>query len=128
MNYTRLLGFRGNPWVQSTVCLDPLPELTAAAVDSVPGRGKTHARRDLRIESERSNSGDPPQLDGICVERIPGSKKGWRPKASHKPKMLNGFIHTEHFKMEGIYVLKDLLGDWMAKVDLKGHIFHGRDS
>lgn len=34
-------------------------------------------------------------------------------------KKLNEYVQTEHFKMEGIYLLKDLLrlGDWMAKVD-----------
>ena len=37
----------------------------------------------------------------------------------------NTFVHTEHFEMEDIYVLKDLLraGDWMAKVDLKDAYF-----
>jgi hypothetical protein len=40
-------------------------------------------------------------------------------------KGLNRFIHTEHFKMEGIHILKDLLkaGDWMVKVDLKDAYF-----
>ena len=40
-------------------------------------------------------------------------------------KSLNGFVHTDHFKMEGIHVLRDLLraGDWMAKVDLKDAYF-----
>ena len=34
-------------------------------------------------------------------------------------------MHTEHFKMEGIHLLKDLLrkGDWMIKVDLKDAYF-----
>ena len=36
--------------------------------------------------------------------------------------MLNEFVHTEHFKMEGIHLLKDLL-DWMVKVDLKDAYF-----
>ena len=36
-------------------------------------------------------------------------------------KSLNRFVHTEHFKMEGIHVLRDLLraGGWMGKIDLK---------
>ena len=40
-------------------------------------------------------------------------------------KKLNEYVHTEHFKMEGIHLLKDLLrkGDWMAKVDLKDVYF-----
>ena len=36
-------------------------------------------------------------------------------------KALNSFIRTEHFKMEGIYSLPDLIQpqDWMVKLDLK---------
>ena len=42
-----------------------------------------------------------------------------------RPESLNRFVHTEHFKMEGIHVLRDLLraGDWMTKVDLKDAYF-----
>ena len=38
---------------------------------------------------------------------------------------LNQSVKTEHFKMEGIRMLKDLLraGDWMAKIDLKDAYF-----
>ena len=40
-------------------------------------------------------------------------------------KKLNSFVKTEHFKMEGIHMLKDLLkpGDWMTKADLKDAYF-----
>ena len=40
-------------------------------------------------------------------------------------KTLNNFVNKEHFKMEGIHTLKDLLkrGDWLAKIDLKDAFF-----
>ena len=40
-------------------------------------------------------------------------------------KGLNEYIVPHHFKMEGIYTLKDLLkiGDWMTKVDRKDAYF-----
>ena len=40
-------------------------------------------------------------------------------------KALNRLVNTEHFKMEGIHTVKDLLkpGDWLAKVDLKDAYF-----
>ena len=40
-------------------------------------------------------------------------------------KSMNRFVHTEHFKMEGIHILKDLVraGDWMTKVYLKDAYF-----
>ena len=38
---------------------------------------------------------------------------------------LNRFIRWEHFKMEGIHLVKDMLqrGDWMVKLDLKDMYF-----
>ena len=40
-------------------------------------------------------------------------------------KALNQLVNTEHFKMEGIHMVKDLLKprDWLAKVDLKDAYF-----
>ena len=48
---------------------------------------------------------------------------------SHRPivdlRELNKFIRWEHFKMEGIHLVKDILqeGDWMVKLDLKDAYF-----
>ena len=54
---------------------------------------------------------------------VPKKDGGQRPVINLKK--LNEFVHTEHFKMEGIHLLKDLLrkGDWMTKVDLKDAYF-----
>ena len=43
-------------------------------------------------------------------------------------KVLNRFVQKEHFKMEGIHTVKDLLrqGDWLAKVDLNDAFFEYR--
>ena len=48
---------------------------------------------------------------------------GQRPVINLKP--LNCYVNTEHFKMEGIHCLPNLLksGDWMAKIDLKDAYF-----
>jgi hypothetical protein len=63
----------------------------------------------------------PPQGWGflLLVFLIPKKDGGQRPIINLKS--LNEFVQTEHFKMEGIHLLKDLLrqGDWMVKVDLK---------
>ena len=43
----------------------------------------------------------------------------------HRPvvnlKALNQFLQPQHFKIEGIHILKDIIkpGDWLAKLDLK---------
>ena len=54
---------------------------------------------------------------------VPKKDDGQRPVINLKK--FNEFVHTEHFKMEGIHLLEDLLkkGDWMAKVDLKDAYF-----
>ena len=54
---------------------------------------------------------------------VPKKDGGQRPVINLKS--LNKFVYTEHFKMEGIHILRDLLraGDWMTKVDLKDAYF-----
>ena len=53
------------------------------------------------------------------VHGLPGIKDGGQ-RPVMNPKSLNRFVNTEHLKLEGIYVLRDLLraGDWITKVDL----------
>ena len=52
-------------------------------------------------------------------------KKEERQRPVINLKTLNSFVHTEHFKMEGIHTLRDLVNpdDWLAKVDLKDAYF-----
>ena len=54
---------------------------------------------------------------------VPKEDGGQRPVTNLK--VLNSFVTVQHFKMEGIHTLKDLLkpGDWLAKVDLKDAYF-----
>ena len=48
---------------------------------------------------------------------VPEKDGGQRPVINLKA--LNQFVQTQHFKMEGIHTLKDLINqkDWLAKVD-----------
>ena len=54
---------------------------------------------------------------------VPKKDGGQRPVINLKA--LNRFVQKEHFKMEGIHTVKDLLrqGDWLAKVDVKNAFF-----
>lgn len=69
---------------------------------------------------------------GAIVETTPSSmsfvsqiflveKKGGGQRPVINLKALNQFVRVEHFKMEGLHLLPDLLqqGDWMVKMDLK---------
>jgi len=48
-------------------------------------------------------------------------KKGGGQRPVINLKGLNSFVKMEHFKMEGLHILPDLIqqGDWMIKLDLK---------
>ena len=50
---------------------------------------------------------------------VPKKSGGQRPVINLKA--LNQFVYPEHFKMEGIHTLRDLMrpGDWLGKIDLK---------
>ena len=68
----------------------------------------------------------PPPAEGGFISRmfvIPKKGGGLRPIIDLRD--LNKFIHWEHFKMEGIHLIKDLLqqGDWLVKIDLKDAYF-----
>ncbi len=54
---------------------------------------------------------------------VPKKDRGQRPVINLKG--LNQFVQYEHFKMEGIQTVKDLLqpGDWLTKIDLKDAYF-----
>ena len=50
---------------------------------------------------------------------VPKKDGGSRPVINLKH--LNNYVTYEHFKMEGLYMIRDLLkqGDWMCKIDMK---------
>lgn len=54
---------------------------------------------------------------------MPKKDGGQRPVINLKA--LNQFVQAQHFKMEGVRTLKEILkpGDWLAKVDLKDAFF-----
>ena len=67
--------------------------------------------------AQSSPSQEPGFVSSLSV--IPKKDGGHRPVINLKP--LNSFIPYEHFKMESIHMLKNLLrkGDYMVKIDLK---------
>ena len=66
------------------------------------------------------------QIEQYLISRlflVPKKEGTYRPVIDLRE--LNRFIQKEHFKMEGIHLMKDLLqeGDWMVKLDLKDAYF-----
>jgi hypothetical protein len=73
----------------------------------------------LAISREEDNS------ESFYSQMFLVPKKDGRQRPVINLKRLNQSVKTEHFKMEGIHMLIDLLraGDWMAKIDLKDAYF-----
>ena len=79
-------------------------------VQELLSKGAVHYIRDNTYQ-------EPGFVSSLFV--VPKKGGGHRPVINLKP--LNCFIPYEHFKMESIHMLKDLLrkGDYMIKIDLK---------
>ncbi len=77
------------------------------------------------MQSKQAISETPQGDRGFYSQLFLVPKKDGNQRPVINLKKLNSFVRTEHFKMEGIHMLKNLLrpGDWMAKVDLKDAYF-----
>ena len=85
------------------------------------GGAQQNITGDLRTPGQRCYCGSPANHRQLHIPDLSGGKErgGQRPFINLKG--LNSFVKTEHFKMEGLHVLPDLIqqGDWMIKLDLK---------
>ena len=123
-----------DPWVLETVQgfhLDLVGTPHQLSVPlTVPHTKENMALIDLEIKQMLDKKAihvvPPGQLHQGFVSSIflvPKKGGGQRPVVNLRP--LNQFIPYEHFKMEGIHMLRDLLrkGDFMVKIDLKDAYF-----
>ena len=123
-----------DPWVLETVQgfhLDLVSTPHQLSVPlTIPHTKENMALIDLEIqqmlEKEAIHVVPPGELHQGFVSSIflvPKKGGGQRPVVNLRP--LNQFIPYEHFKMEGIHMLRDLLrkGDFMVKIDLKDAYF-----
>ena len=81
-----------------------------------------------RTNSQAGNSCDfRPPLHGFFQESVCNPPKAGGQRPVFNLRQLNQFVKYEHFKMEGIHMLTDLLkpNDFMAKIDLKDAISVG---
>ena len=83
------------------------------------GRGM-HAGRDPEHARETGHLPGGREVRKLLFPNVSCPKEGRQAEACDKPS-----VKTEHFKMEGIHMLKDLLraGDWMATINLKDAYF-----
>lgn len=75
---------------------------------------------------QRSNNTSDQEPKGrFHLDTISGSQKGWQNAASDQFKALNVFVKSQHFKIEGIHLIRGLMvqGDWLTRIDLKDAYF-----
>ena len=67
----------------------------------------------------------PTSAEGFYSNMFLVPKKGGGQRPVINLKLLNRFVKSEHFKMEGLNTVKALLqkNNWMAKIDLKDAFF-----
>ena len=120
-NYPRRVGVTNNNRLQDRIPAEVMStqEASSDCQEKECMQAEFQSMRDKQAISEiRENP------EGFVSQMFIVPKKGWQTEACDKPKKAQP-VRTEHFKMEGIHMLKDLLrvGDWMAKIDLKDAYF-----
>ena len=101
--------------------------------DRVPGEALstsvTFTKEEESMQAEIQGTLDKQAIsegpEGFYSQMFLVPKKDGRQRTAINLKRLNQSVKTEHFKMKGIHMLKDLLraGDWMAKIDQKDAYF-----
>ena len=105
--------YRANP--------DPMASKAHARDKMLQGGAGENLTGGSRNYGQGCNSGDNTVQKQFCVPNLSCGKEGRGTEASNNLKSLNTFVSTEHFKMEGLHILPDLIQaqDWMIKMDLK---------
>ena len=121
-----------DPWVLDTVRgyqIDFLSEPHQRVIPNTPHYSAEQTQLIVEEVQELLNKGAVVQIHSprrgfySNLFLVPKKDRGQRPVINLKA--LNQFVQVQHFKMEGIHTLKDLLNhrDWLAKVDLKDAYF-----
>ena len=133
----RLQYFKSNwvritqdPWVLETIQGYRVP-FSQQPYQPYPPRALTHSKAEEALMQQEIQSimekhaieETTPRGHGFLSTIFLVLKKDGGQRPVINLKSLNKFVYTEHFKMEGIHILRDLLraGDWMTKVDLKAY-------
>ena len=69
-----------------------------------------HGDRDPKHAEQTSHYRVSRQPRGVLFPIVPNIKKGWATEVSNQLKTVEISVLTEHFKMEGIHMLKDEIG------------------
>ena len=126
-SHSRPLGPEGNTRGGDRLLL-PTPS-DSETIPSLPFRGGDGPGKegDRGNDEQRGSTEAPPKgsTEWLLLQHIPSPQKGRAYETSINLKALNQYVQPQHFKMEGMQNLRDLLrqNDWMTKLDLKDAYF-----
>ena len=126
VGYKGQVGSRCNTWISHRIHRSSLPkEATPPTILSFR-TDRANPDGDQGASTKKGSHGvDQPTSRGVLLHPFSSSQKdgGQRPVINLKP--LNQFVQQQHFKMEGIHTLRELIqpGDWLTKLDLKDAFF-----
>ena len=123
-NNTGLVDPKYCAGVQNRLPVQPTSDVYSTPL-SILSRTASTDHGDHRAAAERGYIEEVSTSLGYHSNLFLVPKKDGRQRSVINLKFLNEFVRKEHFKMEGIHNLKDLLqpGNWLAKVDLKDAFF-----
>lgn len=117
-----------DPWILQSIKGIEIPILSNPFQGKIPIPSKFKSEEQILIDSEIENlvlknavRETTPTSDSFYSNVFLVPKKGGELRPVINLKNLNSFLPYEHFKMEGIQLLRDLMeeGDWLVKLDLK---------
>lgn len=90
-----------------------------------PSQYSSCGRRDQVFVTKRGNLWGVPKGRSVSEHCVLSPQKGWGQRPVMNLKHLNNHIPYNHFKMEGLHLLKEMLqeGDYMCKINLKDPYF-----
>ena len=104
----RPMGLTSSQRVQNTLCHPTQPGHTANSISISPRAGSSNKGGAQVTFGEGSSNPSVRQPRRFLFKPLPGTQEEWSNKASNQPDTVEQ-VSTEHFKMERISTLKDIL-------------------
>ena len=103
------------------------PNAPSSTLPIFRGSGESFTRGSDFVGEERSG-GDSGSLrfgEGVLFDPFLSTQVGRSDAASHQPQIPQFWVRPQHFKVEGIHMLREIVAqdDWLAKLDLKDAYF-----
>ena len=120
-DYPGPMGSAGNSRVQIRPDSNPSPGKQASCAAPQSNRPDPDNRGDTRTAGQTCHKGISTLPKQFYFPTFLAEKKGGGQRPVVNLKALNNFVRSEHFKMESLHILPDLIqtGDYMIKLDLK---------